>query len=165
MVLEAAPPPREVASIAAGTASLWPPILEIQTLAAGVPTIPGYKVVLDTKPGGTVSTSIQSLASQRRARFSTLADEWHRETDYLSSPTQVATHQNYLEIIAFGELAIPLILNDLRRRGGEWYRALRAIARSINTDPPVLSDTDLSDSRRVEQVWLGWGRQHGFIQN
>lgn len=103
----------------------------------------------------------QPTASEKK-RFEALAKRWHSATDYLSSPTQIAADPNYLAIIAMGESVVPLILSDLRKRGGEWYRALTAIARSVGIDPPTLRPSDLANSRKVDQAWLQWGQQHGY---
>lgn len=54
-----------------------------------------------------------------RKRFVELANRWHDETDYLSSPLDITDNDNYLKIISMGEPVIPLILQDLQERGGK----------------------------------------------
>jgi hypothetical protein len=54
-------------------------------------------------------------------RFNELADSWHRETDFLSSSSGITSNENYLRIISMGKQVIPLILKDLKERGGFWY--------------------------------------------
>lgn len=94
-----------------------------------------------------------------RKRFVDLANRWHDETDYLSSPSRITDNDTYLKIISMGEPVIPLILQDLQERGGDWYRALR-----------ILSDTDLVPSEvrgevpRMKEAWLRWGRDRGYIK-
>lgn len=93
-----------------------------------------------------------------RDEFTQLADLWHGETDHLSSPSQIAMHPAYLRVIGLGERAIPLILNDLRRRGGQWYLALRAI-----TNEKPVPDAASGNIRRMKEAWLHWGAAHGHI--
>lgn len=141
-------------------------------LAEGrVVSIPAPRIVsgFDTSeiraPGQYIAVDTSSALREEldEEEFAELADQWHVETAYLSSPSQIASHPNYLEIIAWREHALPFILEDLRRRGGEWYRALRAITRSLRIDPPTLTEADLANSRRVQRAWLEWGERHGYI--
>ncbi len=53
-----------------------------------------------------------------RKRFIELANRWHDETDYLSSPSRITDNDNYLKIVSMGKPVIPLILEDLQERGG-----------------------------------------------
>jgi hypothetical protein len=92
-----------------------------------------------------------------RQRFERLADEWHKETGHLSSPEDIALHPAYLRIIGMGPAAIPFILDDLRRRGGQWYLALRALTGTS----PVTSEMSRS-ARSVKQAWLQWGEAEGY---
>lgn len=92
--------------------------------------------------------------------FARLADEWHAETGHLSSPRQIATHPAYQRIIGLGDRVIPLILSDLRRRGGEWYWALRYI-----TGQWPVPDDAAGDVRRMKEAWLRWGETLGHIDD
>lgn len=92
-----------------------------------------------------------------REKFEELADQWHRETDHLSSPDDIALHSAYLRIIGMGSAALPFIFDDLRRRGGQWYVALRALTGAS----PVTPDMSRS-ARAVKEAWLRWGREHTF---
>jgi hypothetical protein len=88
----------------------------------------------------------------QRDAFSALADQWHRETGYLSDPADIAMHPAYLRIIAMGGNALPMILDDLRRRGGLWYIALDAI-----TGASPLPLTPNPTLRDFKDAWLQWG--------
>ena len=88
--------------------------------------------------------------------FTALANEWHNDTDYLSSPTRKVIHDAYLNIISMGWIVVPYILHDLRVRGGDWYTALYAIVR----ESPVPSDAE-GDVERMDAAWFEWGRRHG----
>lgn len=93
-----------------------------------------------------------------RRLFLALADEWHRDTGHLSSPPQIAMHRAYQRIIGMGQVAVPLILDDLRRRGGQWFWALAAITGTSPVKPGVNRN-----SQAVKSAWLEWGRKHGYI--
>ena len=92
-----------------------------------------------------------------RQQFLALADKWHRETGHLSSPPQIALHPAYQQIIGMGPAAIPFILEDLQRRGGQWYWALMAISRQ---SPPM---GPMPTAKEIKDVWLRWGRQRRLI--
>ena len=104
----------------------------------------------------------QSLAAihclDPRSRFAMLAVEWHDDTDHLSSPVQIAMHEDYQKIIGMGSTALPFILEDLRDRGGLWYWALNAIAE----ESPVPED-DAGNIPAMKASWLHWGAERGYI--
>jgi hypothetical protein len=93
-----------------------------------------------------------------RVQFRILADWWRDATQFLSSPTDITSHEAYQRIIALGPRVVPLILEDLRDRGGHWYIALRRLV----TDPPQIDQETARSSRAVVDVWLNWGRAHGY---
>ncbi|MBI4180730.1 MAG: hypothetical protein HY528_02255 [Chloroflexi bacterium] len=94
-----------------------------------------------------------------RKKFVALANRWHEETDYLSSPLRITDNDAYLKIISMGEAVIPLILEDLRERGGNWYRALRILSDEDPVSPPVRGEVP-----KMKEAWLRWGRDKGYIK-
>lgn len=90
--------------------------------------------------------------------FRALSDRWHDETDGLSSPSQIASSQSYLDIIALGSAVIPYILRDLESRGGFWYPALLALA----GEWPVPEEAN-GIPRLMKSAWLDWGRRRGYV--
>lgn len=92
------------------------------------------------------------------AKFRRLAQRWRRETAAFSSLTKIVSHPAYLEIIAMGEKALPLILEDLEKRVSHWFVALAAIS-----GEDVISADDAGDLRRMTAAWLSWGRDRGVI--
>jgi len=97
-------------------------------------------------------------ADEIRENFVQLADEWHTETGHLSASTQIAMHPAYQRIIGMGQEVVPLILSDLRARGGYWYWALSAI-----TDASPVPDDAVGNMRAVRNAWLDWGLQRGYL--
>jgi len=90
--------------------------------------------------------------------FNELANQWHDETYLLSSPSDITGSDFYLKIISMGRRVIPLILEDLKERGGNWYRALRI----ISGDDPVPVEAR-GDVEQMKRFWLQWGRDRGYI--
>jgi hypothetical protein len=88
--------------------------------------------------------------------FNGLANEWHDETAHLSSTHQIAMHHAYQRIIGMGDPAVPLILNDLRTRGGHWFWALGAITNAS----PGHTPGDLLEAR---DAWIDWGKRRGYL--
>ena len=93
-----------------------------------------------------------------QARFERLAAEWKHETAHLSSPSMIAEHRAYQEIIGMGKEAIPLILRDLEDSQAQWFWALRSIAR----ESPVRPE-DRGDVHAMMIAWLDWGRDCRYI--
>lgn len=112
-------------------------------------------------PPGYWETQHRSRAPQidYASQFRALADEWHRETDHLSSPTQKALHHAYQRIIGIGAPMLPYIYEELAQRGGHWYWALAAIT-GASPEPGGPNAT----TREIKDAWLRWGREHHFVQ-
>ena len=98
------------------------------------------------------------VVGDARAEFERLAMEWKRETAHLSSPTAIAQHRAYQEIVRMGEEAIPLILRDLEDSRAQWFGALRSIA----GESPV-RDEDRGDVGAMTDAWLNWGKDRRYI--
>jgi len=88
--------------------------------------------------------------------FRRLAEQWRKETRFISPVKRKVLHPAYQQIIGMGEVALPLILRDLEERPGDWLWALRAIA---GEDPATEND----DFRQAVKAWLRWGKERGYI--
>jgi hypothetical protein len=92
-----------------------------------------------------------------RAEFDALVEVWRAETLYLSG-ADIELHPAYLQIIAMGKPAVPLILSEMRKSGGHFFRALAAIT---GKDPAQNSTTVTA----ATDAWLRWGRERGLLQS
>ena len=90
--------------------------------------------------------------------FNRLAAEWKRETAHLSSPTMIAEHRAYQEVVGMGSPAIPLILRDLQKAPAMWFMALREIA----GESPI-REQDRGDIEAMQATWIDWGKCKGYI--
>jgi hypothetical protein len=88
------------------------------------------------------------------AHFAELAARWRADTEFLSSPAEMASHPAYREIIAMGELAIRLILAELEARPNFWFEALRALTGEDPVPPEARGKV-----KAMAEAWLEWGRQ------
>jgi hypothetical protein len=88
-------------------------------------------------------------------RFKELAHHWRDETAFLSAPADIILNFNYQQIIGMGPDVVPLIIQELRDRGGYWYWALRAITGA----DPVLPD-ERGNFTRMKAAWLRWHQQN-----
>ena len=52
-------------------------------------------------------------ATELKTEFEQRATKWKQDTAHLSSPSMIAEHRAYQEIIGMGKEAIPMILRDL----------------------------------------------------
>jgi len=106
----------------------------------------------------TTTNAIDPNVATIEENFTELAILWHNETDCLSSPSRITGNDAYLKIISLGRNVIPLILEDLKERGGNWYKALRI----LSGDDPVPAEAR-GDIVRMKELWLYWGRERGYI--
>jgi hypothetical protein len=93
-----------------------------------------------------------------RKRFNNLAKRWLKESENISSITQMAMLPAYQEIIGLGPVAVPLILERLRQEPGQWFWALRAITR----ENPVSA----KHAGRVQDMandWIRWARKKRIL--
>ena len=61
-------------------------------------------------------------------KFFLLKTSWEKDTSFLSSINEIAMHPDYQKIIGMGEPAIPFILNEMRKKPGHWFWALKSIS-------------------------------------
>ena len=100
--------------------------------------------------------SLETDAFQRK--FARLTSKWQEETAYLSSPSAIAEHPAYQEIIGMGKAALPLILRDLRKTQAQWFFALRAIS---GKSPVPLQDR--GNVSAMTRAWLEWGADQRYV--
>lgn len=92
-----------------------------------------------------------------RVKFAELAQQWRRDTKFLSSSDDKVLHPAYQSIIAMGPAALPLVLEELKLRRGHWFWALRFLSKGAD---PVPENANIEEAR---EAWLTWGRQRGHI--
>lgn len=93
-----------------------------------------------------------------RELFRVLSSWWHADTDALSDVEEKFEHPAYQEIIHhLRQSAIPLILKDLRDRGGHWFEALE----ELTGDKHV--NAHASSVMAARDAWLNWGTTRHHI--
>ncbi len=152
-------PTREM-DAGAVTASQWPAQGTAGT-RTGTVTLDSRRAspqpILRTSTPTKVSAEYLSRDTLIERKFAALADEWHRETDHLSSPSRRVLHPAYHAILKMDLVAVPYILHDLRVRGGDWYAALRIITRTS----PIPADAQ-GNVKRMKEAWFRWGNEKGY---
>jgi hypothetical protein len=93
-----------------------------------------------------------------RERFRRLAEEWQDQARHMSVSRRMARLPAYQEIIAMGPPAVPLILEELRRRLDHWFLALEAIT-GVDPVPPELKGYVQAEA----DAWIAWGKAHGHL--
>ncbi len=99
-----------------------------------------------------------SVSVDVQREFDRLAAEWKRDTAHLSSPTMIARHEAYKEIVGMGLVAIPLILRDLQKGPALWFMALGI----ITGESPVRTG-DRGNIEAMRSAWLDWGERNRYI--
>ena len=108
--------------------------------------------------------SATSTNSRYRPRSSDYIDyfysnlrKWESETSVISSVAEIQKHRSFVSIVNIGELAVPLILDELRVEPSLLFLALRR----ITGDDPV-SPSDRGNVKSMVDAWLAWGARNGF---
>ena len=104
------------------------------------------------------SLSAVNAGVDMQSDFDRLAGEWKRETAHLSSPTMIAEHRAYQEVIGLGPAAIPLILRDLQKAPAMWFMALREITGEL-----PIREQDRGDIEAMRAAWIDWGERNDYI--
>lgn len=100
-----------------------------------------------------------SLKISLKEKFYTLKTKWEEETLFLSSINEIAMHPDYQKIIGMGEPAIPFILNEMRKKTGHWFWALKSIS-GEDPVPPELK----GKIKEMTIKWLQWGKNRSYIE-
>src|SRR5947209_386847 len=90
-------------------------------------------------------------------RFRRLEATWLAEVGFSSSSTELRSHPAFQEILHLGDAVVPLMLRDLEERPRLWVWALPRIT---GADPVPASDR--GNIAKMSEVWLRWGREHGY---
>src|SRR5215208_4933397 len=94
------------------------------------------------------------------AEFQALAQQWRNETAHLSIASEKANSFAYHQIMAMGEQVLPLIFRELESKPSDWFWELRAIARD---KAPEIPPEAKGRVRRMAEIWLEWGKLHGYV--
>jgi hypothetical protein len=95
-------------------------------------------------------------------RFLEQADKWQRETEHLSSPTQIMMHPSYQAVLGMArgneDEVVRLMIHDLQERRRPWFWALSYLTK----DNPIKP----SEAGRLDKMigaWVDWGRRRGIL--
>lgn len=83
--------------------------------------------------------------------------KWESETFHVSSIPEIVEHPAFLNIVEMGELAIPLIVQELENKPSVLLFALNKIVGAA----PYL-DADRGNIKAMTNAWLAWARRKGF---
>ena len=93
-----------------------------------------------------------------RERFQSLVAEWKQQSQHMSNNAQMATLRPYQRIIGMGEVAVPLILEELRHEPDQWFWALEAITDENPVPPEARGRVQM-----MAEAWIEWGRKRGLL--
>ncbi len=88
------------------------------------------------------------------SRFETLKENWMRSDEKFH--TDPLTHVSYQEIIKFGEVMIPYIIEEFFRNHENWIPALEEITRIQTPNPDQISND-------VIDFWVNWAKNRNYI--
>ncbi|MGB3310361.1 MAG: hypothetical protein WBA86_11510 [Nodosilinea sp.] len=92
-----------------------------------------------------------------RKKFQSLKETWEEETKRMSFASDMILHPAYQKIIAMGQDAVPLMLEDLQTNLSHWFWALYVITGANPVKPE-----DEGRIAKMAEAWLEWGRNHGY---
>lgn len=124
---------------------------------------PDGTLELDQKlagPPGRVKVRVESIEApdaELAKRFAELNAAWKEGTRFTSKIKTMKEHPAFREMVAIGEKAVALILNDLEKKGGFGFLALEEIT---GVDP--LPHESQFNHDQLADAWLAWGRAKGY---
>ena len=97
-----------------------------------------------------------------KSAFQELRDKWRDETSIHSSVSLIYGNTHYKQIINLGPEIIPLIFEDMTsdKPSGFWFGALEALT-GYKMEYP---DDEIGKIALMNQRWINWGRQNGYIK-
>ena len=120
-------------------------------------TTPTEQTPIAVHPSTPVPDQGAEIVLVRKRRFAELVQEWKDATAFTSSATAMAMHPAYQQIIGMGDVALPMIFQELRREPDHWFWALKAIT---GEDP--ISPADRGQIDKMTAAWLNWAKQRGY---
>lgn len=118
-----------------------------------------YRTDIDEYHEHTARLCIVETIDSLPQKFKRLLAEWREQSAPLSSITAMAMLPSYQEIIGMGKPALPLILNELKRKPSHLFWALRAIS---GIDPVPAQDR--GNINKMIKAWVKWGRLNKIIE-
>ncbi|WP_155631952.1 hypothetical protein [Burkholderia cepacia] len=90
--------------------------------------------------------------------FDTLKDQWLAATAFASATVDIVLNDAYQQIIGLGPAALPLILRELEKNGGQWFWALRMITRQDPVPKELRGKT-----KQMAEAWVNWAKEQQII--
>ena len=91
-----------------------------------------------------------------RDEFRTLVDRWHRNTGHMSMVHHKYEDEAMQAILAAGPDVLPLVVEELRERGGHWYMAIRMLGAEAGMDVPEFPQQIRGRVPAMRQFMLDW---------
>lgn len=105
---------------------------------------------------------VPQISISLEERFQEQANKWRRETEHLSSPSQMMTHPSYQAILGMAQenkpLVIRLLLHDLQTNRRPWFWAL-----SYLTQDNPIKQADAGKIDRMIKAWVEWGKERDLL--
>ncbi len=96
-----------------------------------------------------------SQIDENEVLFSSLADDWRKESELLSSTQDIINCPSYQKIIGMGRVAVPFIIRELQKgKGyglGHWSHALEVL-----TGENPVRHAQKGNIRAIADAWLEW---------
>jgi hypothetical protein len=110
-------------------------------------------------PGGEEMRNADApeVSPETKREFRRLTEEWKASHGPQSTIRSMTAHPAYRAIIALGEPAIPLILDELVRDVDHWFSALKAITGANPVRPE-----DRGNLVKMAESWVEWDRSNGY---
>ena len=128
-----------------------------ETTSVAVPFFIGESTMVAAGYGFQIATSAKTASTDVLAeKFYSLATQWKRETGRFSIIAMRYDNPAYKAILDMRELAIPLILNELKRNPDRWFAALE----KLTGENPA---KDAVNFYEAVDRWVAWGIANEYI--
>ena len=99
-----------------------------------------------------------NLSSETVERYEQLRDQWKSESWVSPTAASMKKLKSFRELVALGEIIIPLILMDIQRE----VPFMHIFLYELTTDRPT-KHVRPGNITGIEQAWLEWGILKGYL--
>ena len=96
-----------------------------------------------------------SQIDEKEVLFSSLTENWRKESELLSSTQDIINCPSYQKIIEMGSVAVPFIIRELQKGNGyglgHWAHALEVLTGENPVQP-----AQKGNIQAIADAWLAW---------
>lgn len=127
-------------------------------MSLGAYSQPSYDLYQDHVPSSTFAEVNYGAAAEAkkgityfRNLFPDLVEKWQNETIFMSSPEDIRNVESFTEIVRYGWMSVPYIIEEIGQRPSLLFMALNEITGEDPISDAIRGNVDL-----MTGAWIAW---------